>query len=452
MKRIVATLIFLSLVLSSLAQDFAPVFELRKGENYFRVDCTQRVVFGRNPAAMSSDAFAEHFKNMAAAGETFARIHFCYMPPVEKAGEVAASMMKSWDATLDAAEKYHIAVMPVFGVWADWNDGSNGETWHAWDKNPFSAANGGPAKSPAELFEKGICRTLWMKRLATLVKHWQPRPCIVAWEIFSELDLLTGSSETKGTFFAVESAEVIRASDKSHRPITCSLSGINEWPQLFKSDAVDFVEVHPYGDTGRGDLDEWILKSVRARLATYHKPVMIGECGLDWRPPRGTLDASDRAPVGIRHAIWAAAVSGAMNARALWWQDGYDQFEKADLCSHFQKIAMPVTQFVKDTDYTGLEPVACETSPGIFGATLGNGKTIIGWFRDVRCIAPKWPEESAKDQSVAMPARDGKWRIEIIDTESGRILEGNEAIARNGKLRVALPEFHGSVGLRGRIF
>ena len=435
-----------------------PILELRKGEKFFRLESTQRLVLGRNPIAVNPDAFAEHFKNAAAAGETFMRIHFCYMPPDEKAGEIHPNMMQFWDSALDAAEKYHLAVMPVIGVWADWNDGSKGVAWHAWEKNPFNVALGGPAKSPAELFEPGICRTLWMKRLETLVKHWARRRCIVAWEVFSELDLLTGASEVNGVTFVEVAAKVIRAADPSQRPVTCSLAGtINEWPRLFKSDAVDLVQVHPYGESGQGNLDELILRIVRQRLTAYDKPVLIGECGLNWRPPHGTLDASERAPIGIRHAIWAAVVSGAMNGRMLWWQDGYDQFEKADLCGHYQKIANSAALFVKNVDYTGLAPVDCTMSEGIHGAMLGSatestgkGKTILGWFRDSRCAAPQWPMDPTNGQWVVMPARDGSWFVEAVDPESGKIVERKEVVASAGKLRVDFGEFHGSVGVRGR--
>ena len=434
-----------------------PALELRKGEKYFRLEGVQRLVLGRNPAAVSPEAFAEHVKNAAAAGEMFLRIHFCSMPPDEKPGGVQPDMLKFWDAALDAAEKYHLAVMPVLGVWADWNDGSKGERWHAWEKNPFNAVRGGPARSPAELCEPGTCRALWLKRLAILVQHWEGRRCIVAWEVFSELDLLTGASEAKGASFTEAAAEVIRGADRSRRPVTCSLAGINEWPRLFKSDAVELVQVHPYGDAGQADLDELILRTVRQRLASYGKPVLIGECGLDWRPPRGTLDVSERAQIGIRHAIWAAVVSGAMNGRMLWWQDGYDQFEKADLCRHYQKIAVSAALFVEHVDYTGLVPVECAMSAGIRGAMLGSateapgeGKTILGWFRAARCAAPQWPVNPTNGQWVLMPARDGSWVVEAVDPESGKVVERKGAVASAGKLRVDLAEFRGSVGIRGQ--
>jgi len=125
------------------------------------------------------------------------RIHFTYFPPGEKAGEVDAGMLQAWDTILDAAERQGLAVLPVLGVWADWNDGSHQETWHRWDSNPFNVAQGGPAKRPEELFDDTLCRRLWLKRLETFVRHWSLRPAIVGWEIFSKLDLVTGATEER---------------------------------------------------------------------------------------------------------------------------------------------------------------------------------------------------------------------------------------------------------------
>jgi Cellulase (glycosyl hydrolase family 5) len=426
-----------------------PRFELRPGEKYFRVNDRPTFVLGRNPVGLNPKAYDDHFRHAAAAGEQFMRIHFTFSPPGEKAGEVDAGMLKSWDEVLDAAEKHGLAVLPALGVWADWNDGSQKETWHTWDKNPFNAERGGPAQRPSELFDDTPCRKLWLKRLETLVKRWRHRRAIVGWEVFSELDLVTGATEDRAVDFTERAAAVIRAADPLKRPITASQAGINEWPKLLKSPALDFIQVHPYAGGGYGGrLDDLILTVVRARLKTYGKPVLLGECGLDAAPPRGTLDVAARADVGIRHAIWAAVVSGAMNGRMLWWQDGYDQFEKADLCRHYYEAAAPAAAFVRGVDSTGFEPVACDLSAGVKGAVVGNDKVRLGWFRDGRCGPPDWPMKRLAEQQVTVDSPGKSWQIEFFDPLSGKSTGKSEGTIRDKRLQISLPEFQGSVAVK----
>jgi hypothetical protein len=426
-----------------------PRFELRAGEKYFRVNNRPTFVLGRNPVGKSPAAYADHFRHIAAAGERFVRIHFTFSPPGEKAGTIDPGMLKSWDRVLDSAEKRGLAVLPVLGVWADWNDGSRKETWHEWHKNPFNVKRGGPARRPGELFNDTPCRKLWLKRLATFVKHWRNRRAIVGWEIFSELDLVTGATEDRAVAFTERAAAVIRAADPWKRPITASQAGINEWPKLLKSRALDFIQVHPYaGGHFRGNLDDLILSTVRARLKDYRKPVLLGECGLDAAPPRRTLDVAAGARVGIRHAIWASVVSGAMNGRMLWWQDGYDQFEKADLCRHYHQAAAPAAAFVRGVDCTGFEPVSCELSAGVKGAVLGNAKVRLGWFRDARCGPPNWTMKRLSDRQVTMKASGKAWQVEFFDPATGKSTGKSKVPTRDKRLRITLPAFQGSVALK----
>lgn len=431
--------------------DDGPRFALRPGDKYFRVDGKPAFVLGRNPVATNPKAYYEdYFRHAAAAGERFMRIHFTYMPPGEKPGEIDAGRLQFWDAVLDAAEKHGLAVLPVLGLWADWNDGSGGLPWHAWDKNPCSAEQGGPAKQPRELFDDSPCRKLWLKRLETLVRRWAHRRAIVGWEVFSELDLVTGATEERAVEFTERAAAVIRAADPWKRPLTASQAGVNEWPKLLKSNALDFIQIHPYaqGDFG-GRLDDLILSTVRARLKAYGKPVLIGECGMSGGPPRGTLDVAPRAEIGIRHAIWASVVSGAMNGRALWWQDGYDQFEWADLCRHYHQAAAPAAAFVRGVDYTGFAPVACVLSDGLKGAVLGNDRTRLGWFRDAQCEPPAWPMQAVSGQTVTVEDAPGdSWQVEFFDPATGKSTGEGRLRARAGRLRINLPEFKGSVAVR----
>jgi hypothetical protein len=423
---------------------------LSKRSRYFNFGVKPGFVLGRNPAGKEPKTFASHFKHVAEAGEHFVRIHFTHMPKDETPGEIAPYMLKAWDTILDSAEEHGLAVMPVLGGWAEWNDGRNKETWHAWDKNPFNVRNGGPAKNPNELYDDTECRKVWLKRLDTLVKRWADRKAIVAWEIFSEVDLVSGASEDRAVEFVQLAAKVILSRDPK-RPITVSQAGVNEWPKLCRSPFVEFLQVHPYADGGgAGRLDDMILFHVRQRLQQYGKPVMIGESGLDSGPPRGnTLDTVPRAEIGVRHAIWAAMVSGAMNGRALWWQDGYDEFENADLCRHYHAIAKPAVAFTKGMDFGGFVPVECKLSDGVRGAVLGNDRSRIGWVRDAHCIPPRWPDAAVSGQSVEMGAPGAAWEVEFFDTKTG-LPVGDMAIVKTafGRLTVPVPEFRESIAFK----
>ncbi len=431
------------------AQDVVPRLTWVPGELTFRDGGTPRLVLGRNPAARNTTGWIEQFDAMAAAGEVLARIHLCWMPPDEVPGEVSPAMLRGWDALLDAAEARSLAVLPVFGVWSAWNDGSGGEAWHGWDQNPYNAARGGPARAPAELLSPGRCRELWLRRVQSLVRRWAGRRCVVGWEIFSELDLITGATEPRAAEFAAAAAAAIREADPLRRPLTASLTNAREWPVLWRGPAVDWVQVHPYGHGDRADLDEILLRVVRQRLTAFGKPVLLGECGLDWAPPRGTLDASPQGAVGLRHAVWAALVSGAANARMFWWQDGYDAFEQADLTRHYQRLAAPAARFAAAVDWTRLRPLDLAVSPELWGAALADpARTrLVAWYRDRRCRAPQWPTEPTADAWLELPVA-GDWQLTWVAPEDGRVVAEQHQRYPATATRLNLPTFRGSLALR----
>jgi hypothetical protein len=426
-----------------------PRFELRPGEKYFHAEGHPRFVLGRNPAGRDPKEYEEAFRHAAAAGEQLMRIHFTFFPPKEKAGAIDAAMLESWDRVLDAAEQHGLAVLPVLGVWENWNDGSGKEPWHSWDKNPYNMARGGPAKRPSELFDDTPCRKLWLQRLETLVQRWSARRAIIGWDIFSELDFVTGAREESAVEFTERAAAVIRAADPWRRPLTASQAGVGEWPKLLRSSALDFLEIHPYADGAQGGrLDELILWTVRQRLTKYGKPVLIGESGLSSEPPRGTLETAPHAEVGVRHAIWAAVVSGAMNGRALWWQDGYDEFEQADLCRHYQQAAAVAAGFVRGVDYTGFVPTPCKLSAGLKGALIGNDQYRLGWFRDARCNPPDWPMKPTSGQTATVEVAGKSWQCEFVDLTTGKSSGEAQLAVRGKQIQVVLPEFRGSLAVR----
>jgi len=82
------------------------------------------------------------------------------------------------------------------------------------------------------------------------------------------------------------------------------------------------------------------------------------------------INVLPRAHIGMRPAIWAATVSGAMIGRMFWWEDGYDHGYTVDLRTRYKHASIPVTQLVKDLDFSGFSPVELMLSGELFGPAV----------------------------------------------------------------------------------
>jgi len=447
-----ALLMALSLGHSAHSADGMSV-SLKSGEFYFRHDGRQTFLLGRNPTGWQVGQFEPLLEWAGESGERIVRIQvtsgFKHSAP---AGELNEEWAARWDRVFDMAAGDGLYVLPVLGVWADWNDGSKGERWHFWDRNDFNAALGGPAGSPTELLQDTPCRRLWLQWVGKLVGRWQGRPNILGWEIFSELNLVTGSSEVAVSEFVDRAASTIRAADSRDRPITASLAGMRDWPALYGSDSLDFLAVHPYASHPRyqGNLDDMILASVRRLRGQYGKPVFIGESGLDARGIKDTLVVAPRAHMGIKHAIWASVVSGAMNGRMLWWEDGYDQYSRLDVRTRYRHASRPVARFVEGVDFAGFRPIEASPTDGMTGAALGHEGLVLGWFRDVQCAPPDWPVRPVEGEAVILtvPGAEGEWRVQFFDTDSSEALATRTVRREGAGVRVPMPSFEGSMAFK----
>jgi hypothetical protein len=132
----------------------------------------------------------------------------------------------------------------------------------------------------------------------------------------------------------------------------------------------------------------------------------------------------------------------------LWWQDGYDQFEKADLCRHYDQAAAPAASFVRGVDFAGFGPIQCDLCAGLRGAVIGNDKMCLGWFRDARCSPPRWPMKPLSGQCATVPALGKSWRVKFFDPVSGRSTGSRRVDVPKGRLRIPLPEFQGSIAVQ----
>lgn len=435
-----------------------PEITLKKGDFYFTTGGSQSFFFVRN---MAGTQMLEYFQLLDLAknsGTKIVRIQLDSMGMgYTQTGELDAFWAKKWEQVFARAAQNGISVLPVFAGWFDWNNGDPDYGYSTWKSNPFNAANNGPAQTPGELFQAGSpIQETWLAWLKTLVERWQGQQNIVAWEIFSEVNIASGVNEAAGVDFVQKAAAVIRGADPLQRPVTASLAETGEWQSFYRSQAIDFINLHPYPSSGQ--LDTFIIQKVREYQRKYQKPVFIGESGLSASPPgdiSATLTTAKNARLGIEHAIWAALVSGAMNGRALYWEDSFAIFFPGlswNFILQYAGAENPAARFASGVDFSGFQPVQAQSSAKILGAALGNEKTILGWFRDAGCEPPDWPLQpviSKQTVSVNAPGAASTWQVDFYDTATGEQLPGSITVQPQGNtLTISLPDFSDAIAFK----
>ncbi len=426
---------------------------LRPGDWSFSIDGKPSFVFSRNTAAYTMSDFDALFPVAKRAGTSVVRLTVStivaggmgYTPT----GQVDEAWAQKWQKVFDTAQANGISIIILFTSWVDWNTMG----YNTWAANPFNAANGGPAKTPQELFRQDSpTQKMWLAWLKNIVARWQSQKNILAWEVYSEVNLTRDVSEEEGTNLIEQAAAVVRGADTAHRPIVGSLADVGDWRNFYRSRAIDVISVHPYPPSAQ--LDRAIIKSVHAALTMYDRPVLIGESGLNADSPE---NYPPRAEVGVRHAIWASIVSGAMNGRALYWEDGYALYFPKLSWSWVNRYAdaeRAAAYFVRGIDFTlsGPTSVYLPEKSQVWGAAVENDQTVIGWFRDAQSDPPEWQASrvlSGQTVIVDVSGSVSQWKADFYSTENGTDIISSTLLTRDGNsVTVPLPDFRDAIAFK----
>lgn len=438
-----------------------PAFALRQGNNYFSLEGTPRFIFSRNLAGITP---ADYYKLLDLAprggsillrmGTDNGAMGGAFGYGYTATGEIREDWTNNWEKFFDAAEAKGIYVLPTYTGWVNWNTSG----YNAWDKNPFNSANGGSTTDPNEFFKKdSATQKLYLEWFRKVVIRWQKHKNIVAWEVITEVNNINGITEQEGVYLFEQLAKIARAADPQHRPIMASLADIGEWPQFYSSQELDILDYHPYPYTAELDLGNKLLMDVFRLRAKYHKPIIIGESGLNALMPDANKGSGKlpNAKIGLRHAIWEEMVSGVMNGRALWWEDSYGVYFSSLGWPYIEKYAdleLPAARFVQGVDFTNFKPLRVTSTAQISGAAIGNEKMILGWFRDAKCEAPDFPLQqviTGQTVTLTVPGSTTEWKVDFYNTKTGMDIVGSSTITnQNGKVVVNLPDFNDDIAFK----
>lgn len=362
-------------------------------------------------------------------------------------GDYGDRLERAWqlDYVIDQARRHGLQVMLSIQNHGAFSLTNNSE----WVDSPYNAANGGPLLRPRDFFTDGEARALFKRRLRYIVARWGYAPNLLAWELWNEVGLVDFADVASVVAWHREMAAELRALDPWQHLITTSTAGddtyLGTFRALWADAAIDFAQAHVYG-VGALQLDfSGVLNAVAAPLRAHHKPVLIGEAGVDFRGPAETLSADPEGD-GLHDIVWAGAFAQTFGCGMTWWWDNVIDPE------NLYRVWPPLARFVEGIDFASEGFVAASTTPMHAGRrmrvqTLSGERVALAWVKD---LGHQWyaPDPQVIDGLVLeVDVASGAWTATVLDTRSGEVVATAEHLS-SAPLRLELPPFEKDVAVR----
>jgi len=286
-----------------------------------------------------AEDYEYYFRKMKQSGLNITRIWMCpwnlsFEWSETGLGRYNLTSARRLDDILQLAEHYGIFIILCMDYHGIAQKGMGFFRENKWLENPYNKLNGGPCTDAAELFTNTEAREFYKKRYKYIISRFGHSRRIAAWEFYNEADLMAGKSIPVNRWH-VEMAEYIKSIDVHQRLV--STSSTRNFPEkvidAFKSPALDFVMYHEYN---RLDFAPYITDLHEAALEYYHKPVVIGEFGVEYRGGDRT-HLVDSMNVGLHNGIWAGFFNETPVIPLSWWWDSY--IDKHDLWYEYANLS-----------------------------------------------------------------------------------------------------------------
>lgn len=337
-----------------------------------------------------------------------------------------------YDAVFEAAERHGVkVVLSIFAAGFTPGDG-----WKGWEDNPYAAARGGPARTPADFFTDPAARRAAHRRLRYVLARWSASPALLAVELLDEPERDGAIPEDRWMPWAEEMARTWRAEDPYGHLVTAGPVGLHgnverdERP-WWAAAGSDVVQWHRFGPDVNEvhDLADALVATVRD-TARHGKPVLVGGFGWGGEPKPGY----DHAHVGIWAATFAGAGVLANTAPPFSIDPG--EPKTAERGRHFRSLAAFLARAGREALSPAGDPEV--SVPGMRALSLAGKRTVALWL-----LAPREgygdPVEGAR--VVLRRLAPGRWRATWVDDATGEEMGTEEREVTQEEAVLVAPRF-----------
>lgn len=337
-----------------------------------------------------ADDYEYYFKKMQAAGLNLTRLWMCpwhlsFEWKETGLGRYNLDSARRLDMLLALADKYGIYLILCMDYHGIARKGLGFFKENRWLENPYNQANGGPCATDAELFTNTAAREFFKRKYKYLVSRFGHSSRLATWEFYNEADLMAGQSIPVNRWH-VEMAEYVQAIDVHDRLV--SSSSTRSYPEklvdAFKSPALDYVMFHDYNSV---NVAPHFIDLHEATIEYYHKPVVLGEFGVEFRGADRTF-AIDPQHIGLHNGIWSGWFSETPIIPMTWWWDNY--IDPHNLWREFASLsrfaqALPIDQqhLVFKTLAAGRLTAQPEEQAACLVRIIYSGEHCALWFKNM---------------------------------------------------------------------
>ncbi|UCG57783.1 MAG: cellulase family glycosylhydrolase [Phycisphaerales bacterium] len=301
-----------------------------------------------------------------------------------RSGEYDQEKAKRIDEVLDMARKYNIRVKLTIEHFRHFFGES--QPWAA--KPIHHVSLGGPARDIDDFFQGAKSREQFKNKLDWYADRYGDDPTIFAWELWNEVDCVSGKGYMEWTEQMLSELKKRFAKNLATQSLGSFDYGLKRgrYRDLCLMADNDLAQVHRYLDLGasldvcKGPVDVLAADAVRELMAfDPNKPILLAESGAV--EPRHTgpfkLYQKDKAGIILHDVIFAPFFVGAAGTGQSWHWDQY--VAAMNLWFHFDRFA----EAVRDIDPPAEKFVPMRLDHMRLRIYVLRGEhTFLAWCRD----------------------------------------------------------------------
>ncbi len=344
---------------------------------------------------------------------------------------------RAWllDQLMQMAEQHGIYVMLVLnnhGKFSQWCDAE-------WDRNPYNKANGGYLGSASEYFSSPRAAQDFKNFAGYVVARWGYSPHILAWKLFSEINL-TGDSpgfyqQPPMANWHREMAEFLKKTDPHQHLVTTHWSTnytlINDAVGEIK--ALDFLTTDAYGGSNANIFQ--LFHSTAQYSRQKNKSVLITEYGGS---PMG--DSIGNLIKQLHLANWKGWFSQMSIVPMIWW---FAMIDEKNLYSEYQALHNFIRNEDSRTMKSNVSFYLPNTTVGV--EMLQNPQRTLLWGFDRKFyFANTENAEPELFKNVHLPVKGllpGQYQVEYWDCQKGVVTSREKIKIESDSANLSLPPF-----------